>query len=224
MSARSMPLVFFATLLLHCGPAPDSARPSTATPTPSTPAPATATPLPPGAVRLGIVPARSVATIRVHEQVANVALPGEAVLTTNAFEGSLVLLPDGTFAPGSAFAALLDTLKSDSDLRDEWIKINTLQTRQYPRAEFVPSRVVGAPLPLTDGKWAASVEGVMRIHGVERPLVWELRAVRLAGELRVRGSTSFRFGDYGMAVPANRLVLSVVDDVRLEIDLLAKEG
>ena len=40
----------------------------------------------------------------------------------------------------------------------------------------------------------------------------------------MRGAMSFRFGDYGMAVPANRLILSVVDDVRLEIDLVAKDA
>ena len=47
---------------------------------------------------------------------------------------------------------------------------------------------------------------------------------RSAGEVRVRGANAFKFGDYGMAVPANRLILSVVDDVRLEIDLVAREG
>ena len=171
------------------------------------------------------MPDRSLATIRVHEQIAGVALPSDAVVATRAYAGELRLLPDGTFADGSLIAVDLDTLKSDSDLRDEWIKINTLQTRRYPRAEFVASRVSGVPLPLPpSGEWNAKVDGTMRIHGTEKPLTWDLVVTRTPGEVRARGTTVFRFGDYGMAVPANRLILSVVDEVRLEIDVMAHDA
>ena len=63
----------------------------------------------------------------------------------------------------------------------------------------------------------------MKIHGVERRMSWPIQVTRSDSEVRVRGATAFRFGDYGMSVPANRLILSVVDDVRLEIDVVAKE-
>jgi hypothetical protein len=63
----------------------------------------------------------------------------------------------------------------------------------------------------------------MKIHGVERRLSLPVQLTRSSGEVRVRGATAFRFGDYGMAVPANRLILSVVDDVRLELDLVARD-
>lgn len=198
--------------------APAASSPSLAAPT------AGATALPAGARRFAVVAERSLATIRVREQVAAIPAPGDAVLTTSAFKGTLVLLADGAFASGSTLSADLDTLKSDSDLRDEWIKINTLNTRAYPRAEFTLARVSGIPLPLaTQGEWAATVEGTMKIHGVERVLSWPVRVTRSPGEVRVRGATAFRFGDYAMAVPANRLILSVVDDVRLEIDVVARD-
>jgi len=217
--------------LIALGIAAACAAPQTAAPTPQSPSPSSTTSsqtagetLPAGAIRFTIAATRSQATIRVREQVAGIPAPGDAVLTTRAFSGSLVLLADGTFATGSLIAVDLDTLSSDSDLRDEWIKFNTLQTRVYPRAEFIATRVSGIPLPLpVEGEWSATIEGTMRIHGVERPLTWDLRATRSSGEIRVRGETAFRFGDYGMAVPANRLILSVVDDVRLEIDLVARE-
>ena len=186
---------------------------------------ASATPLPTGARRFAVVAERSLATIRVREQVAAIPAPGDAILTTRAFSGSVVLLPEGAFATGSAFAADLDTLKSDEPLRDEWIKFNTLNTRVYPRAEFTLARVSGIPMPLaTQGEWSATLEGTLKIHGVERPLAWPVQVTRSTGEVRVRGATAFKFGDYGMAVPANRLILSVVDDVRLEIDLVARDG
>jgi polyisoprenoid-binding protein YceI len=135
-----------------------------------------------------------------------------------------VLLPDGGFASGSSFAADLDTLKSDEPLRDEWIKFNTLNTRVYPRAEFSLARVRGVPMPIAaEGDWNGTLDGTMKIHGVDRPLAWPVHVTRSGNEVRVVGATAFHFGDYGMAVPANRLILSVVDDVRLEIDLVARE-
>ena len=218
--------------LLALGIAAACGAPQTAAPDPRTASPSSTIssrsagdPLPAGAIRLTIAPSRSQATVRVREQVAGIPAPGDAVLTTKTFSGSLVLFADGTFATGSLIAVDLDTLRSDSDLRDEWIKFNTLETRVYPRAEFVASRVMGIPLPLPAvGEWAARIEGTMRIHGVERPLTWDVRATRSLGEIRVRGETAFLFGDYGMAVPANRLILSVVDDVRLEIDLVAQDA
>jgi polyisoprenoid-binding protein YceI len=201
-----------------------TAAPATASPTLAASASPSRSPLPAGALRFAILTARSVATIRVNEVIAAVQVPGEAVVKTTAFTGSLVLLADGTFASGSLIAADLDALKSDNDLRDEWIKFNTLNTRIYPRAEFTPSRVTGIPLPLAaTGTWTGTIEGTMKIHGVEKELSWPVTVTRAAGEIRTQGKTSFKFGDYGMDVPANRLILSVVDDVRLEIDVVAQD-
>jgi polyisoprenoid-binding protein YceI len=216
-------LVLITNIALVSCAAP-AAPQSTQTAPATSAAASTATALPAGARRFAIVADRSLATIRVREQVAAIPAPGDAVLTTRAFTGTVVLLPDGGFANGSSFAADLDTLKSDEPLRDEWIKFNTLDTRVYPRAEFTLARVSGVPMPIAaQGEWAATLEGTMKIHGVERQLAWPVRVTRSGNEVRVLGTTAFRFGDYGMAVPANRLILSVVDDVRLEIDLVARE-
>jgi polyisoprenoid-binding protein YceI len=223
MSPR-IALALAATVALISCAAPFASLPA-ATAKPSSTPSASTTALPTGARRFAILTERSLATIRVREQVASIPAPGDAILTTRAFSGGVVLLPDGGFANGSAFAADLDTLKSDEPLRDEWIKFNTLNTRLYPRAEFTLERVNGVPMPIpAQGEWAAVLEGTMKIHGVERGLSWPVRVTRSSGEVRVRGETAFRFGDYGMAVPANRLILSVVDEVRLEIDLVAKDS
>ena len=220
----ALALVVTIALVSCAAPAASPSTP-TVTATATSAASSTATALPAGARRFAIVAERSVATIRVREQIAAIPAPGDAVLTTRAFTGTVVLLPDGGFASGSSFAADLDTLKSDEPLRDEWIKFNTLNTRVYPRAEFTLERVSGIPMPIAaQGEWAATLEGTMKIHGMERRLSWPVQVTRTASEVRVRGATSFRFGDYGMAVPANRLILSVVDDVRLEIDLVARDA
>ena len=224
MSLRSARSLLLVAVIASCAAPEPRVSPPTEPPASSAP-PGPTVALHPGAVRFVVVPSRSHATIRVREQVAGVAAPGDAQLTTQAFSGALVLLVTGAFAPDSRIAVELETLKSDSDLRDEWIKINTLQTNLYPRAEFTAARVADLPLPLpSEGEWTIRLDGTMKIHGVERDLVWELRTTRTAGEVRVRGATSFHFADYGMTVPANRLILSVVDDIKLEIDLVAREA
>lgn len=84
--------------------------------------------------------------------------------------------------------------------------------------------MTGVPLPLPAlGEWQAQLRGRMRIHGVERELTWPLQVTRGNREVRATDTTTFRFGDHGMAVPANRLILSVVDEIRLEIDVVATD-
>jgi len=228
MSARLARSLVASALVVACtapqsGPA--AAPPASAvTPSPP-PSPSPSSPPPLGAIRFAVAAEGSLATIRVREQVAGVPAPGDAVLTTSGFSGVLILLADGSFSPGSTIAVDLDSLRSDSALRDEWIKINTLETKRFPRAEFRASTLDGVPLPLpASGRWDARLHGTMRIRDRERALTWDLTVVRSAGEVRASGATRFTFGHYGMAVPANRLILSVVDEIRLEIDVRARDA
>lgn len=192
----------------------------TPTTAPSPSATSTALAVPAGAVGFTVADgSRSV--IRVHEQVAGVALPGEAVVTTAAMDGTAVLGADGTFASGSLIRADLRALKSDNDLRDEWIKFNTLETSPFRYAEFTPTRVTGIPLPLpAAGTWNAKLEGTMKIKTTTKPVTWDLVVTRDSAKTTASGGLVFQFGDYGMAVPANRLILSVKDEIRLQVDLV----
>ena len=216
-----------AVVIAACGvagavPSPAAtAAPSAAAPT----AAATATHLavPTGASGFTVGDG-SKAVIRVNEQVAGVALPGEAVVTTTVMDGELALLPDGTFARGSKIRADLDRLKSDNDLRDEWIKFNTLLTSTYRYAEFTPTRISGVPLPVpATGTWNAKLDGTMKIRTTEKPVTWDLVVTRDGAKTTAGGGIVFTFGDYGMAVPANRLIVSVKDEIRLRVDLVMSE-
>jgi polyisoprenoid-binding protein YceI len=217
-------VALLASALAACGGlavAPSPSAPSTVAP--STSATSARTPLPSGAIAFTVADG-SKSVIRVHEQVAGVALPGEAVVTTTAMDGEIVLLADGSFAAGSKIRADLQALKSDNDLRDEWIKFNTLLTSVYRYAEFTPSRLSGVPLPLpSTGTWNAKLEGTMKIRTTEKPVTWDLVVIRDAAKTMAGGGIVFQFGDYGMAVPANRLILSVKDEVRLQVDLVVTD-
>jgi len=214
-------------LVVACGGAtaepPPSATAFLGTSTASASPTATHLAVPAGAVGFAVADG-SKAVIRVNEQVAGVALPGEAVVTTTVMDGEFVLLADGSFAAGSKIRADLERLKSDSDLRDEWIKFNTLQTSRYRYAEFTPKTLSGVPMPLpASGTWKAKLDGTMRIKTTEKPVTWDLVVTRDATSTNAGGAIVFTFGDYGMDVPANRLILSVKDEVRLRVDLVVRE-
>jgi polyisoprenoid-binding protein YceI len=223
MHARQI-LAAVALLIAACGT--PTATPAAGTASPSA---AAASPSPSGlAVPAGAVGFRvadgSKAVIRVNEVLASVQLPGEAVVTTTSLDGEFVLLADGTFVRGSKIRADLDRLKSDSDLRDEWIKVNTLQTRQFRYAEFTPAKATGLPAPLpASGSWRAKVDGTMKIKSTEKPVTWDLTVTRDGARTTASGAIAFLFGDYGMAVPSNRLVLSVKDEIRLSVELVVSD-
>src|SRR5712691_13204436 len=99
-SRIALAVAALAALVSCAAPQPSLPTPTTPSSSSATPAPS-ATALPAGARRFEIVAERSLATIRVREQIAAIPAPGDAVLTTRGFSGAAVLLSDGTFANGS---------------------------------------------------------------------------------------------------------------------------
>ncbi len=189
--------------------------PTTSAPA-STPATSSATS---GTIRLAIAEGTE-ARYRVREQLANRNLPGEAVGTTTAVTGAIVVRPNGAIVSDqSKIVVDLQTLRSDESRRDNFIKQNTLQTNQFPTAEFVATEARGLPSTLpASGEATFQLVGDMTVHGVTRPVTWDVTA-RLAGnDLSGTATTSFKFGDFGMTTPRVAVVLSVEDNIRLEVD------
>jgi polyisoprenoid-binding protein YceI len=127
--------------------------------------------------------------------------------------------------PGASRIAVdISTLKTDQAQRDNFIKRNTLQVDQYPAAEFVPTKVEGLPSPLPPtGTYPFKLTGLMTIHGVQKEITWDVDAQRDGANLTGTATTQFKFGDFGMDPPRVAVVLSVVDDIRLEVNLVAQQ-
>lgn len=169
----------------------------------------------------------SKAVIRVREQLAVLVSPSEAVLTADRVSGRVALRRDGTFVRGSVVTVALDDLRSDNAQRDRFVKQQTLDTRTYPLAEFTPTRATGLSLPLrTDGEVGFKLSGTMTIHGVTREVTFDVTAARVGREIQVtaRNAAAWRFADFGLQVPSVLSVLSIVDEIRLEVQLVATEG
>jgi polyisoprenoid-binding protein YceI len=163
----------------------------------------------------------------VREQLARVSFPSDAIGVTKDIKGSIVMEPGNTIQAGrSKITVDLTTLKSDEDRRDRYIKANTLQTNRFPTAEFILREVRGltSPLPHT-GEAQFQALGDMTIHGVTKPLTWDVSASFAEKEITGRATTSFQFGDFGMTVPRVLVVLSVEDKIQLVINFrLSRTG
>jgi polyisoprenoid-binding protein YceI len=168
---------------------------------------------------------KSKATIRVREQLVGVSLPSDAVLTATGAKGSFTLNSDGTFASGSKITFDLTTLASDERDRDNFIKNDTLQVRQFPTAEFVPTKTSGLTAPLaTSGTFTFTLTGNMTIKGKTHEVTFDVTAKRDGSDLTATATAnpSWKFGDFGMSAPSVPFrVLSVTDEIRATIDIVA---
>ncbi len=208
--------------------APSAAPTAAATVLPSAAAtvvPSAAPAAPAGAITWSLAADKSKITIRVREQLGNLPAPSDAILTT-IMTGSFALNPDGTFAPASKLTADVSALKSDQANRDRFVKNTTLQTDRFPTAVFVPTKTSGLALPLAAaGEFSFKLTGRMTIHGVEKALGFDVKAKRTGAELVATAvlSPAAKFGDFGMTSPKAPIVISVVDEIRMEIELTGTE-
>lgn len=164
------------------------------------------------------------ASYRVREQLAGISFPSDAVGQSTAVTGSIVFNKDGSIdSNASKLSFDLRTLKSDQSMRDGFIQRRTLETDQYPTAEFVPKSITGMPNPL-DGQLGFQVTGDMTIHGKTAPITWQGIATvdNNNGVVAGRANTDFKFETFGLTPPQIARVMSVNDNIGLEVEFRFK--
>jgi len=162
----------------------------------------------------------SEANYRVREQLAGVSFPNDAVGVTRGVSGSIAFDDAGAVVEGSAVVVDLAGLVSDQSRRDGFVRNNTLQTARFPTATFVPTAVGGLTFPLPDGGEAeVEITGELTVRGVTRPVTWIGVATFDGDEVRLEAATTFTFEDFDLVKPRVASVLSVADQITLEIRL-----
>ena len=173
------------------------------------------------------VDSSSKATVRVREVLAQIRAPGDAVLAASGVKGTVTLNADGSFAPTSKITLDLSALRSDSNQRDGYVKDNVLEIRRFPTAELVPTKATGLALPLPlSGDIAFTLAGKMTVHGVTKDVTFAVKASRDGTKLTATATAdpAWKFGDFGMTIPRVASVLSIEDDIRIEVALVANES
>jgi polyisoprenoid-binding protein YceI len=188
--------------------------------------PPPAPPGPPVPVRLDLVEGTK-ARYKVAEQLVGVSFGSDAVGTTEAITGSIVLGADSVVnASQSKLTVDLKTLKSDQSLRDGYLQRNTLQTDKFPVLEFVPRKQVGLPNPMLVAArpivLGFQLIGDMTLHGVTSEVTWNVVATATVDSVAGRATTTLPFATFGMAKPTVPFVLTVDDKIQLEVEFRAK--
>jgi len=173
-----------------------------------------------GAATLEVVPAASEARYRVREQLAGFSFPNDAVGTTQSVSGTIALDGEGRPAPGSKFTVDLRSLRSDEERRDNYLRERTLTTATFPYVEFVPREIRGLPVPLPGaGRATVQLLGDLTIRDITRPTTWDGTVEFRGSTVRLQARTAFKFADFALTQPRVTRVLSIEDNIRLEVDL-----
>jgi polyisoprenoid-binding protein YceI len=173
-----------------------------------------------GTLHLVLVAGGTQARFKVREQLAGRNLPNDAVGATNAVSGNIDIGADGVLVPGASKITVdMTSLKTDESRRDNFIRRNTLDTAQYPTAVLVPTAIKGLPSPLPSaGDVSFELTGDLTIHGVTKPITWQATGKIAGQDLTGTASTKTTFEVFGMTPPRAAVVLSVEDNITLEID------
>ena len=162
-----------------------------------------------------IVGEGSEATFTVGEQLKTLPLPSVAVMRTAALSGEVDL--NG----GSVIEIDLSTLTSDQSVRDRYV--SGTMFRSSPIATFTVEHIGQVVDGLYDGDTVTSqVDGTLTIRGVEVPLTFDV-AVRNDGDVMyILGQTTFTWKQMQIFKPTVGRVVSVEDEVKVEVLLAAR--
>jgi polyisoprenoid-binding protein YceI len=179
--------------------------------------------LTPGETRI-VIAEGSVAQYLVQEQLARLDVPNDAIGSTSAIEGDILLDPDGTIRQDNSNIRVdLRTLVSDKTRRDRHLRRNTYESDRFPYAEFKIREVPGLRWPLPrNSTIPIQLTGDMTIHGVTAALTWDASITLTSSGGTVQARTNFPFETFDMKIPRLLFLLSVEDNIRLELDLVLK--
>ena len=163
----------------------------------------------------------SEANYRIREQLAGLRFPNDAVGATTVIEGTVTLNDDGTVRAGSLIVVDLASITSDQARRDGFVRNNTLQTSRFPTATFAPAVVEGLPTPLPPSQPVdVVIRGALTVRDVTFPVTWLGTASFDGGVVLLEAATTFTFDEASLTKPRVASVLSVDDDITLEVRLV----
>jgi polyisoprenoid-binding protein YceI len=174
-----------------------------------------------------IVASKSVAGYRVHEQLAFLSAPSDAVGRTSQITGSATITGSGAAltVTAASFTVNVQSLTSDQSMRDSHIQILGLESAQFPHATFALSSPVTLPANATSGgEIALSLHGALTIHGATKMVTIPVRARLSGSEIEVVGSITFPWGEFNMQAPNIGGFVTVNSAATMEFDLFLKHS
>jgi len=166
----------------------------------------------------------STARYLVREQLANLDFPIDAIGETNEINGSISLDKNGNvISEKSIIIVNVQSLKSDNGRRDRYISRKSLETNTYPEAKIVVTKIENLTWPVPkNGTGEIIIIGDMTAHGVTNQISWNTTVNFNDNNIKGLAKTNFKFDKFDMDIPRVAIVLSVDDNIRLELDFNAE--
>jgi len=109
--------------------------------------------------------------------------------------------------------------ESDNVSLDRKILADVLETRKYPEAAFIPTRIDGRLE--ADGESLLQLSGTFRLHGIEHDLMVETTLTRNGDQLTATTQFQVPYVDWGMRNPGGML-LRVGNQVEINIKTVGR--
>lgn len=164
----------------------------------------------------------SVARYLVREQFVRRNFPNDAIGETSEVNGSITFDAHGNVVSDHSIITVnLRSLRSDDDDRDDFLQTDSLESIKFPLAEFVVEDTRNLPWPLPENRdLQFELLGRMKVHGVTKPITWDVMMRLSPDGLTGQAKTSFEFDTFDMERPSVFFLLTVDDNIRLELDLV----
>ena len=136
---------------------------------------------------------------RVEEVLAGVNTT--AVGRSNQITGLLTI--EGTTATAVDIEVQIESIESDSSLRDNQFTGRIMNAAEFPTATFnLTQPIEFGAIPVGDEQVTATATGELTLRGVTNPVTFEVTAQTTDGRIGVLGSIPVVFADYGIDNPS----------------------
>ena len=163
----------------------------------------------------------SVARYKIGEQFARLPTPITAIGETSVINGKVYLNNEGYISDSDDSIIVVDvqSLKSDENKRDNWVRRNggigseiSINIRE----------ILGHPWPLPEvGDMQVSIKGHLTISEITKPIVWEGLLTKENGNVTGLISTIITWDQFSLSKPRLPFIISVDDEIILELDVVA---
>jgi polyisoprenoid-binding protein YceI len=125
----------------------------------------------------------------------------EAVGRTSDVTGSLSIA--GATVSGVDLTVDMKTVKSDNSQRDGQFQTRIMNTSSFPTATFkLTQPVTLSAVPTDNSVVDAKATGNLTLHGVTKPVTFDLKAQRDGANIKVNGTIPVVFADYSIGNPS----------------------
>jgi polyisoprenoid-binding protein YceI len=169
----------------------------------------------------------SVAGYRVHEKLAILPAPSDAVGRTSQITGQATVVNSGGThtVTAATFTVQVNTLTSDRSMRDQRVHTMGLQTDTYPTATFSLASPITLPAAASTGQVVkVTATGPLTLHGQTRTVSIPLSLQLSGSTFEAVGSISFPWSEFGMTAPNFGNFVTVADTATMEFDLHLTQG